>query len=387
MAHLLLVAPIPTHPSTVGNRARLLALYDALLEAGHDFVYAHIERETGDREAMRAHWGNRYVPIAYTAPPNRWRRARRLLRRLGMESGYHYGLDEWYDDASDAPLCDLLENHAFDAMMVEYVFFSRALKLAPPGMLKLLGTHDAFANRHRRYLSAGMEPRWFSCTPAAETRGFARADRIVAIQETEEATFRAMTDREVLTIGHPVEVADTETPYPAEHAILAVGSNNDINRDSVRWFMDEVLPAVRADVPDATLRVAGSVCADLPNRENVELLGRVDDLATAYATARVVINPMQTGTGLKIKTMEAMAHGRALVTSPAGAAGLERAAGAFEIAPDAQRFAQATARLLQEPAAAETLAKAGRAFVDDYNAACQHAIEVALRPWDSSPSA
>jgi glycosyltransferase involved in cell wall biosynthesis len=80
---------------------------------------------------------------------------------------------------------------------------------------------------------------------------------------------------------------------------------------------------VLAAVPDAELHVIGTVGEAVePVLPRVRLLGKVEDLARAYAAARVVINPSVAGTGLKIKTLEALACLRPIVVWPSGVDGL-----------------------------------------------------------------
>ena len=94
----------------------------------------------------------------------------------------------------------------------------------------------------------------------------------------------------------------------------------------------------------------------------------MEDLALAYGSAEVVVNPMQFGTGLKIKTLEALGYARALVTTPCGATGLEEGAGtAFQMASDARSFADEVSRLLMDRQRSQTLGAAGYRFATGYN--------------------
>jgi glycosyltransferase involved in cell wall biosynthesis len=83
--------------------------------------------------------------------------------------------------------------------------------------------------------------------------------------------------------------------------------------------------------------------------DGVELVGQLDDLREAYAQARVVINPAVAGTGLKIKTVEALAHLRPVVAWPAGVDGLDPMARQFcVVVRDWYGFAQGVLRVLAE---------------------------------------
>jgi glycosyltransferase involved in cell wall biosynthesis len=95
----------------------------------------------------------------------------------------------------------------------------------------------------------------------------------------------------------------------------------------------------------------------------------VEDLSAAYARAAVVVNPRRFGTGLSIKSIEALACGRPLVATAAGATGLEDAAGgAFLLREDPGEFAEAVLQVLGDPGLAGGLAARGRAHAQQHNA-------------------
>jgi len=116
----------------------------------------------------------------------------------------------------------------------------------------------------------------------------------------------------------------------------------------------------------------------------------VPDLGAAYAAADLCINPVRLGGGLKIKTVEALAHGRPLVTTSHGARSLEADAGrAFVVADDSPALVAAVHRLVDRPDEAAALSQAAlalaqRRFGDD---ACYGPLLQALNaeaPWPAS---
>lgn len=106
------------------------------------------------------------------------------------------------------------------------------------------------------------------------------------------------------------------------------------------------------------MKVAGSVARAIAAApEGVTMLGVVGDLAPLYAEAGVVISPLFTGSGLKIKLVEALAAGKAVVGTNITAQGVEaQVAGAMMIADEAGAFADACVRLLENKSARAALA-------------------------------
>lgn len=91
--------------------------------------------------------------------------------------------------------------------------------------------------------------------------------------------------------------------------------------------MREVFPVIRKAIPDAELLIGGSICKVLPTLGNIEgvmALGYIDDPAEFYAKADVAINPVFQGTGLKIKTFEAISFDKVTLVHPHSMAGVFR---------------------------------------------------------------
>ena len=348
---ILFLSPVPTHPQSAGNRTRVASLLTALVELGYDVTFLHIEQEPGDGAAMQTAWGASYHRMPYRRPATRWttRLRRRILGRFSANARYNLTIDEWYDPALDQRLKELQKANPFHAVIASYVFFSRALLNFDPGVTRIIDTHDAFANRYRQYLAHGEKPKWFSTSPSGEGRAMDRADLVFAIQDRERGEFARLTRTDVITLGHitPVDpVTSQSSPAPV---ILFVASENGINVHGIQHFIDDIFPAVRDAVPAAELRIAGSVCRALVAQPGLVLLGRVDDLRTAYAEATVIINPVQFKTGVAIKNLEAMGYGRPLVTASIGAEGMEDGRGtAFLDAGDDPQFAHQVIRVLTD---------------------------------------
>jgi hypothetical protein len=122
-----------------------------------------------------------------------------------------------------------------------------------------------------------------------------------------------------------------------------------MNKKGLHDFLRFAWPRIRRAIADAELLVAGAVSRTVPHdAPGVTRLGSVPDLRPLYAQARLVINPAVAGTGLKIKTLEALCHLRPLVTWPSGTDGLAPELAAFCLtASDWYEFSQHVVRLLE----------------------------------------
>ncbi len=366
---ILVASPTPTHPISGGNRARIYRLVRELNNAGHEVHFAHASVETGDDQAMAQAWGDRYHQIPYQSPSQTIRRVvKKLQRFLELNAQYNRPVDALWDNATGIALQKLHEAHQFDVVIVEYVFFSKAFAAFPAGVRKILDTHDVFTNRYRLYLQNNARPQWFSTSARQEALALNRADVALAIQEKEAGHFRSISATPVKVVGHFVEIRQLDSP-DQNLDLTYIGAKNPINVQSMDWFRDEVLPLVKQAHPNVRVGVAGSICDVLERDPNMIFLGETQDLPATYARSRIVINPMLYGTGLKIKTIEALGFGKPLVTTPCGAEGLENGCGtAFLVADKAPEMADHLIRVLSDGELRDELGSRATACAQRWNA-------------------
>ena len=148
--------------------------------------------------------------------------------------------------------------------------------------------------------------------------------------------------------------------------VTVVGSNNAPNTNGLRAFIETAWPQVKARVGTAELHLYGTLAeSPLPSYDDIHRIGYVEDLKEAYHHARVMINPTQVGSGLKIKSVEALCHGKALITAPPGADGMQEGRGsAFLVAESLDDFGQLVAELLVDDPRRRTLEEGSREFAE-----------------------
>jgi hypothetical protein len=223
-----------------------------------------------------------------------------------------WALDDWCDASVVEHVAALQRRWRYDAVLVNYVWMSRVLE-AVPDACRIIDTHDLFGDRHLVALAAGIDPSWFFTTAAEEGRGLGRADLVLAIQTEEAETLRQRGGTSVETVGHmpPLRFLGAAPPQAPRAPFGYIGSANPWNLASVR-ALDAALAEVTARgegglpwlLAGRILQRRDLVLASQPLR-----LAQVPDPAVFYQAVDCVLNPMVPGTGLKIKTVEALAHG------------------------------------------------------------------------------
>ncbi|MCK4512730.1 glycosyltransferase [bacterium] len=141
------------------------------------------------------------------------------------------------------------------------------------------------------------------------------------------------------------------------------------NQDSLRWFVDEILPLIRKERPSTTLTIVGAGgppwiegLAD----ERTHVAGTVEDITPYVSLAKVFVVPLRIGSGVRVKIIQALAMRTAVVSTSKGCEGLELDDGTHLLVGDTPAaFAGAVLQLLEDPTRRKALASAGHSVVAD----------------------
>jgi glycosyltransferase involved in cell wall biosynthesis len=203
-----------------------------------------------------------------------------------------------------------------------------------------------------------------------EVQTLDRVDAIVPISEDDAADFRSLGARRPMQVV-PCGVTLPElAPGEGEPGTVGFIGSLDFrpNQGAVQWIVEELWPRVLEQVPEARLAIAGSAppnwLVERARSHGVPIQANVADAQAFVRGLSVFIAPLFAGGGMRIKVLEAMALGKAVVATPRGAGGVE---GTPErellIADDAPSFAAAIVRLLRDDALARRMGEAARAMV------------------------
>ncbi len=312
-AHVLMVSPIPSHPQDQGNSARIHTVGRLLQSAGLivHFLYYQMEGLTPAQLAdMQACWD--YVHPVPCLP-----------RSMAPTGPGWYRLDDWTDPLVSEVAAGLHRRFRFRAVIANYVWFCDMLEVFGGDVVKILDTHDVFGGRAQRFIDAGLTPEWFHTTAAEEARGLARADIVLAIQDEEADQLRALGHPDVRVLGHMLGQR-YRAPRKRSGGRLRVGylaSGNPLNTSSFSLMQQHLVSRRTQSALD--FLVAGSICDRLETSvEPFQVLGRVEHVDDFYDRINLVVNPMTVGTGLKIKSVEAVFDGLPLIATVSAMNGL-----------------------------------------------------------------
>ena len=309
---VLVLSPTPSHPHNLGNRRRIYFACRRIRELGGRIHFLHYPSEEEWSESLPLSDQRRMIEEwdAYYAAP--------VTRPLyAPPAAQDHTIDEWWDPGIGDMLQWLFRVQTFDVFIVNYAWLSKAFEYAPPGIVKVLDTHDRFSGRRALFEAHGLAPQYFHIRESEERVALQRADVVWAIKPQEETLFRRNTDRRVLTLLHAEPLA---TSWPRRGGGVLrfgiAGSGNEINIVNFRRFIEVAAEYVRATLLPCEFVVAGSCCEGLgesayPFVRHMGALERMDDF---YDAVDVVLGPMEFSTGLKIRIGEAMSRGKAVVS-------------------------------------------------------------------------
>lgn len=193
-------------------------------------------------------------------------------------------------------------------------------------------------------------------------------DAILVASENDRGRVKYMHTNSCVRV-YPNALPDITQPNVPEADAIIFSGNLEYhpNVEAVRWFRSKIWPRVRERAPAIEWRLLGSnpaAIAPLTGGDpRIRVIGPVEDAVAHLAEAQVCLAPLLSGSGTRFKILEAWAAGRAVVSTTLGAEGLGARDGEhLLLADEADQFADAVLRLLNDPPLRERLGRAGSAL-------------------------
>ena len=255
---------------------------------------------------------------------------------VAMLCGESYHVKRFESKAFARRLAEVLEEETFDVVHVESVFLTPYLPVirAHSQAKVMLRAHNVEHTIWRRVAQGERSPfkRWYlkhlSLTLAAYEREHLNDyDGVVSITENDAEQLRTMGCRRPMVaipfgITPDGEVSVEEEP----NSLFHIGSMDWMpNQEGVRWFLEQVWPKVHERMPQLTLYLAGrKMPEDLMrlDMEGVRVLGEVPDAMYFISSKQINVVPLLSGSGIRVKIIEAMSVGKVVVTTTIGAEGI-----------------------------------------------------------------
>jgi glycosyltransferase involved in cell wall biosynthesis len=296
-----------------------------------------------------------------------------------------------------------------------------------PGRLNIpsvLFQHNVESEIWRRHASTAGDPAKrmmyrmeFRKMLRYERAALCKFQHVIAVSENDRSLMTQWVDGDRVTVvptgvdlaeyGPDAANSNSDSANPNSDAnasaplITFVGAMDwEPNIDGVEYFCTEVWPRIKAEVPQARFRIVGRNPVRRVQKwasidASIEVTGRVPSVVEHLRQSAVVIVPLRIGGGTRLKIYEAMAAGRAVVSTTVGAEGLDVHHGRdIMLADDARSFAQAVVALWRDPelrrryqaAAAETAARYDWPAIGERFSEVLHSVAAKRSPADCAES-
>jgi glycosyltransferase involved in cell wall biosynthesis len=289
---------------------------------------------------------------------------------------YPHQMKKHISEKASSYISFLLKNHSFDIVHIEgYYLLQHVPMQSEPPILLVEHNIEHLLALQRFMIAATQQEKTYIWSEYIKTLKWERlmwkrATVCIALTNEDKITLERLepnTDIRMIPDGSDhlkkIDISATLLSNGFEHSltsdncpsILFVGNfAYEPNIDAALYLSREIFPLILKDVPDTKLFLAGNapppeICS-LSSKKQIEVTGRVASLIPFYKHANVVVCPLRIGGGVKVKVLEALSFGKAIVSTPVGAQGLDLSSyKALAIADDPTDFAEKVVRLLMQP--------------------------------------
>jgi len=257
----------------------------------------------------------------------------------------------------------ILQQNSYDFIIISYVGWANLIegKEFVKNAVTIIDTHD-FATVQMKGQKRFELGKYFE----DEINKLNRFDEVWAISGDEFFVFNQFVNNNVkvrlvpFILPNNFGKADTNVVYD----LIYVASDNSHNKISADWFFNNVYPLLDKNLKICVIGKIGNAIADYPN---VEKLFHVKDIYSFYAQSRIALCPMLSGSGLKIKVIEALSFGLPVVTNTHGTDGLSnKTNNGCLVTDDVIEFAEYINKLAHDQLFFEKIQEQAKSFYSDH---------------------
>lgn len=369
----------PPFPTVDGGTMAMNSITQGLLREGCEVKV--LAMESDKHPADRAKMGEEYLGQTGFESQYVDLSVKPLAAAVAMLCGESYHVSRFCSEAFAARLRAILERETFDVVHLESLFMTPYVPLirslsAAKVVLRSHNVEHVIWQRVAASTPYGPK-RWYLKHLALTLRAYELEhindyDGVVCITKGDADYFRQHGCRRPLTsIPFGVEPEDAANVEVEPASLFHIGAMDWLpNRESIEWLLEEVWPVVHREVPQAHLYLAGR---KMPQRwmdariEGVTVVGEVPDAGYFIAGKQINVVPLLSGSGIRVKIIEAMAAGKAVVTTTVGAQGIDYTDGENLLVADTpEQFAAQIKRLVADQEYCRSVGEAAARLVAEH---------------------
>ena len=302
---------------------------------------------------------------------------------MALMCGESYHVKRYVSDACAHRLREVLEEEQFDIVHIESIFLTPYVPLIRKHsdakiILRAHNVEHLIWRRVAQSTRHGLK-RWYLkhlslALRVYEMEHLADYDGVVCITRDDAEQFRADGCRRPLTaIPFGIEAEEVSHVEVERGSLFHIGAMDWIpNQEGIGWLLEKVWPVVHREVPQAHLYLAGR---KMPQRwmnariDGVTVVGEVPDAMYFIGSKQINIVPLLSGSGIRVKIIEAMSVGKTVITTTVGAQGIDYTDGVdLLIADTPEDFARQVRRCIDDQDYCDSVGRAAaRLIAEHYN--------------------
>lgn len=308
-------------------------------------------------------------------PINDWNRIRGIASHCGLPWSIAVRSSSFYRRR----LKELSSRHHFDVALLDHTAMFQYVRDLEDVPIVAGIAHDVLTQLLERRGASGKWPAIASRLEFIRVRPweasiFGQLDVVLPLNHKDERLIAALQPKAKQFVLHPwIHTFDKLPPRAdgSSNAMLFWGAlDRAENIDAAIRAADEILPRVRESVPSAKLYIAGNRSEDLrarfAHRSDIVITGFVNDFDALFSQVNIGLLPLRLGAGIKIKTLECMAAGLAVVTTPVGEEGVGGTSGLhYLIGNTTSEMVSHVVTLLKNPNQILQIGSRARQFIRD----------------------
>lgn len=371
----------PPYPPVDGGTLAMNSITQGLLDAGHEVWVLSVcsDKHPADKAnsdtayRQKTHFEAVYIDLSIHP----------IDAAIALLCGESYNIKRFVSKDFGNKLAETLSKEDFDIVHVESIFLAPyvATIRKHSKAAVVLRAHN-IEHRIWRQMALGTRnplKRWYLKKLALALRYYelqhiSDFDGIACITANDADTFRQLGCRKpIVDIPFGIDLKPIPDTEPEPNTLYHIGSMDWMpNQEGIRWLLNDIWPLLHSELPQMRLFLAGRNMPDdlmALQCDGVSVVGEVPDATEFIASKQINIVPLLSGSGIRIKIIESMAMGKAVITTTVGAAGIEYHDGVdILIADTPQQFVEQLKRCVANPALCRSIGFNARKLTEErYN--------------------
>ncbi len=370
-------------PVQDGGAFSIYAASRGILKSGHDLriLAMNLLRSPGTPDGMPEDFRKttRFEAVIVDNRLNPLRAFGDILTKRSFFAG------RFYSEVFANRLSEVLKKEQFDVIQLEHLYLCSYLDVIrsysdAKVVLRAQNVENRIWKEYSRRLSDPFLRTYLSFEirklEEFEIRMASKVDGIMAISETDAKYFRLFSSKSIAAIPPAVDLTkdsttDEDLPFRDFPVVYHLGSMDwRPNRQGLKWFIRKVLPLVQRECSDLRFCLAGRNMPAWFRRKagsHFEVRGLVPDAAEFQSDKAIMIVPLLSGSGIRIKILEGMALGKTIISTSVGAVDIKAVDGkSIFLADTPEEFAACICRCASSPGLCRSVGKEARKVAETH---------------------